>query len=178
MAVGALFPHVTWSLIASDVYILAGEQLHDLGQYILPELERALATGAGNLLRYAPVGPCLVVALFAFATQPWVCAERTERVSRNLNLGNNCNETLLGILYNLLDIFLCVVTAIRNAVKTLIVSCGRLLAQASYLGEQGVFLYFDAPSLVLGKVPVETVHLVQCKNVNDLFNSLDVPEVT
>ena len=177
LAVGALLPHIARSLVAANVYIFTGEQCHHLVKHILPELEGALLACAGNLLRHAPVGPCLVVALLALAAEPRICAQCAQRVTGDLNLGHYGDEALLCILHNLLYLLLCVVAAIGDAVESLVVACRGLLAQASNLGEQRVFLYLYAPALVLGQVPVETVHLVHGKDVQHLLYCLNVPEV-
>ena len=50
-------------------------------------------------------------------------------------------------------------------------------APCAALRQQGVFLDFDAPTLVVGEVPVEAVDLVESHQVDELFHLLDGEEM-
>ena len=43
-----------------------------------------------------------------------------------------------------------------------------LVALGTNLGEQRIFLYLDAPSLVVGEMPMEAVDIVQREHVDKL----------
>ena len=97
----------------------------------------------------------------------------------DINLGDNLNETLLGILHNILYILMGVETAIVYAIGLHITPGAHLaLAPSAHFGKFRIFLYFNAPALVLGQVPVKTVHLIGCHHIYNLLHLLLAIEVT
>ena len=98
-----------------------------------------------------------------------------------VNLGDNLDVACLCIVNNLLEVVECVVhaTAILGIVIE-ILSVGvaeRSLADSTDLGQLWIFGNLHAPALVIGQVPVETVHLVENHDVENLLYLLLVEEV-
>ena len=105
-------------------------------------------------------------------------------MTRHIDLGNNSDEALCSVSYNLANLILCVeVGTIRLTLqlKTVYAVCTcnlRILANATDLGELGILLDLDTPALILGDVPVETVHLVHCGCIDYGLNLVNSEEVT
>ena len=87
-----------------------------------------------------------------------------------LDLGNDGDEAIRGILDDLLDLLLSIVATIL-----LTVALDTLGADA---GQARVLLDLDAPALILREVPVQTVDLEHAQEVDVLLHILDGEEVT
>ena len=83
-------------------------------------------------------------------------------------------------MHDLADLFLGVESPVGRSVvfgRIGVVAHDRLPAHRPDAGQFGVFLDFDAPALIFGQVPVETVHLVQGEDVDEFFDLVRGPEV-
>ena len=88
-----------------------------------------------------------------------------------LGVGNNLAKVVEGVEH---------ATAVLGVVKELLtvaVVGKRTLTDGTHLGELGVLGDVYAPALVVGQVPVETVHLVQSHEVQHLLHLVLVEEV-
>ena len=91
-------------------------------------------------------------------------------VTGKVNFGDNFNVARLCISYNFAKVFLAVphtTTVFCIVVERLSVAniAERRRANGAHFCEFGVFGNLNAPALVVGQVPVEAVHLVECHNV-------------
>ena len=60
LAFRAMLPPRLRALVAPDVDVLRGEELYDLGQYVVDELERGVVAGAQHFVAHAPLRPHVV----------------------------------------------------------------------------------------------------------------------
>ena len=86
-----------------------------------------------------------------------------------LKLRHDGDEAVGCILHDVLDFFLSVVTGMFYAFAFHTLSC--------YLHELRILLDFDAPALVVGEVPVHTVHLEESYHVDILLHVFGRHEV-
>ena len=82
------------------------------------------------------------------------------------------------VLNNGFCLFLGIETAMRFAVElACIVANHRFGTHRRNLGQLGIFLYFDAPTLVVGKVHVKAVDVVQGQDVDKRLHFFEGEEV-
>ena len=93
-------------------------------------------------------------------------------MSGKVNLGDYRYVTLCCILYNLAALLLCVEerTIVLAVILGAVASDDGLIALCCDGSELGVLLYLDAPTLVIGQVPVETVEVVECEHVDEALD--------
>ena len=182
LAVGTLLPVAHVDFVATNVNIVIGEQVEHLTIDVLAELQHAVLAGTkrrGEEL--SPAGALL-------AGESVVVVDSAEAVAGNIDFGHDIYATLTGEGNYLADIILRVKTTIfplridilrrqlqigivlRHSIAHAhgILIVGRTPGAA--LGEQRVFLDFDAPALVVGQVPMELVDLVECQHVEQLHH--------
>ena len=176
LALGALLPALLGALVAADVDVLRGEELHDLGQNPLEELEGLVVAGAEHLLGHAPFAPHLVGA--ARAAQLGVGGQCGEHVARKVDFGNHRDAVLGGVGHHVAHLILRVVSAVGGVVGGApLLADHRMAAEGAHLRQTGVALDFEAPALVVGQVPVQRVELVQRHDVDDALHLVDREEV-
>ena len=116
---------------------------------------------AQDIVCHAPHAPHLIGS--AGATKLGIGCQRTQHVPRHVNLGDDSDIALGSISHDVAYFLLGVETAVADAVIH-----GRIVAQrgtvtpTTNLGQSGVFLDFNAPALVIGQMPMQLVHAVQC----------------
>ena len=103
------------------------------------------------------------------ATKFRICRHGSHKVTGHVNFRDDFDVALLSVSHNFLDFFLCIevrtvgfvcpVVAIVHIYRPRVSTCR---ANGS---EFGVTLDFYAPTLVVGQVPVETVHLIHRHDV-------------
>ena len=102
------------TLIASDMDKFRRKKFENFIEYILKELEcRFLCTI--NLLEYAPFGSSLVMILKT-ALKFRIASDCSKSVTRKLDFRNNGHITLCSILHKFLNLFLGVISAMRNTI--------------------------------------------------------------
>ena len=156
--------------------IARGEEGYDFGENIVDECENAVVAGAEHVVRDAPHGPHLIGP--SRTPEMGVGGKCGLHVAGKVYLGYDGDVSVGGIVDHFLDLLLSVEAAVRCAViLAWIASDDSLLASGAYFGEQGIFFNLHAPSLVVGKMPVETVHVVECHHVDVAFGLVDREEV-
>ena len=103
-------------------------------------------------------------------------------MSRKVNLRNHGDAELLGISHHLAHIVLGVETAVADAVLlvlriAVLITYDGLAAPGTHVGELRIGLDFSSPSLVLSKMPVETVELEGGHHIEHLLDFLYGPEM-
>ena len=96
----------------------------------------------------------------------------------HVDFGDHGDVALLSVLHNLARLLLGVETAVGNAVVEVGVSAKdgtRTLRTDG--GELGIFLNLYAPTLIVGQMPVEDVHVVHSQQVDELLDEAHTPEV-
>ena len=97
-------------------------------------------------------------------------------MSWHLYLRDDGDIPLRGIFHKITDLFLCVIPSVGLSVvdSRSQRAYDGLFPPLSFLCQQRVFLYLQTPTLILGKVPMEPVHLVQRHQVDVPFQEVDV----
>ena len=96
---------------------------------------------------------------------------------RNINFGDNGDIAVLSVFYNFLYLLLSIVSAIRFAVELMgfifeQMSDKRFFTHRTYLSKARVFFYFNAPTLVVGEMPMEFIEVVQSEYINILLDEI------
>ena len=90
---------------------------------------------------------------------------KRERVPRNVQLRHDGDPALGGVRDNLLELLLRIISPLLTQK-----GFGALKAR--------IFLRFETPPLIFGKMPVEKIHLVKRHHVENRLDALDLKEVT
>ena len=171
------FPSVTWSFIATDMYILWWEYFDDFTHYIFQELHGFIITDAEYVFKYAPTR-----THFIWTTRTshfWISGQCSKHVSRQVYFRNYCDVAFLCIFHDFFSLFLCIEAAIRCIVILLCVfSNYRATALRTYFRKFRIFFNLNTPALVFRQVPVESIHIVQCQQVYIFLYKLFWEEVT
>ena len=168
LAVWTFRPAGLRALVATDVDVLGGEKGCDFGDDGVHESEHRLLSRTVNEVGSAPIGE--ITDRFHRAGKLWIRTDSGHRVTGHLNFGDNGNEAFGGIGNHLADLLLSVVTSMGAALE--------LAAPGTDLGQAGVFLDFDAPALIVGKMPVHRIDLVLREDIDlflDLLNAEKMP---
>src|SRR5215213_6705333 len=89
----------------------------------------------------------------------------------HLNFRNYRYMTIHCVLHYFFYFVLC----IKSAIFYVVISFARVaandsaIAATAYLGKLWIFFYFNAPSLVISKMPVEIIHFMQSDVINIFF---------
>ena len=159
------------------------EKADDLFQHPLDEFEGRLLADAEHPVVDIPGLAHLV--LFARAAEPRIGGQRAHGMSGEFDLGDHRDKTLRGVVHDVADLVLRIVTAIGRFVElaVFVVLAARVAADqrtaayGTHLGQFRVFLNLDTPSLVVGQVPVEHVELMQGHDIERLLHFVDREEM-
>ena len=161
------------------MYISEREHICKFIDYILCKLHSLRIGNIDHITRHTLPQPNLVLVFGVAREELRIRSNGRLRMSGYINFGNYLNKTLLCIFYNLFYIFTGIETTIAYSIRLYISPCADLaVAPSANLGQLRVFLYLDAPALVLGQVPMEAVHLVSSHNIKNLLYLLLAVEVT
>ena len=179
LAVGVCLPLVAGAFVAAYMYVFAGEELCDLTQHVLQELHGLLAAHVEHLLGNAPYGPYFVgLGLAAGATELGVRCQSRLHVAGEVDFRDDGDTALSRICNDVPDLVFGVVAAVAYAVVGVPVAAHhRAVAEGADLGEAGIFVDFDPPSLVFAQVPVEAVELENGHHVKHLLDLIDAEEM-
>ena len=169
----ARLPLILHRLVAAGVDPVTGEERQHFGQHVLHEVD-------GRVRRIEDVGVHAPVRedleLLAGVAEPGIRGDRGLRVPRHLDFRHDRDEARLGVGDDLADVVLRVEAAVRNVVvdplrRVRIRALGadeRLAPPRSHRREQRILLDLDAPSLIVGQMPVKAVQLMEGEEV-DVF---------
>ncbi|EJX04670.1 hypothetical protein EVA_07223 [gut metagenome] len=178
LAVFILFPLRSRTFITTQVNVAEGENIGQFVNHILGELYSLRVGDIDYLSRNTLREPYLVLIGIITSEEVGIRSDCSLRVTGNVDLGNDFNETFAGILHNFAGFFLRIVAPITLAIRFHIAPTQHLaVSPATNRGQLRVLGDFDTPALVLGQVPVETVHLVSSHHVNDLLDFIFTKEV-
>ena len=178
LAFGALVPPHLGALIATDVNILIGEEGHNLLQHILGELHRLVVTHTQQVLRHTPDGPHLIGA--TRTSQLGVGSQCSHHMAGHINLRDDVDVSLGSVGHHLPNLLLRVETPLsigHTVPHARIATNNRLTAGGCHRGQQGVLLNLNTPTLVIGQVPMKSVHIVQGEHINVFLHKLHPIEV-
>ena len=153
------------------------EDVHQLRKDVFEEPVRLLLAGAEHLFGDAPgradaVGP-------AGASQLRIGGQGPLHVSGEVDFGDDRDAPFFRIGDDFAHLLLGIVAPVADAVVAVeVLPDHGAGAEGAHLGEPGVFLDLHAPSLVVGQVPVEPVHLEeqhQVERLLDVFDGIEVP---
>ena len=176
LAAGTLLPPHLRSLVAADMDVFRREDLHQFRQHTFHETESLLLAGTEDILEHAPVALHLVGT--ARAAQFGIGLQRSQHVARHVNLGNHRDIAFLGIAHDFLQLLLRETAAVgRTVVNRRVAAQYRVVALRALLYQLRIAVNGHAPALVVGQVPVETVHIVQRHRVEILLHKLHAEEM-
>src|SRR5215471_21372084 len=102
-----------------------------------------------------------------------IASERGGRVTGHFDFWNDRDEPISGISDNLPNVILGKIPTIRCAIaQARIAEYRGVCPLRTDLGQTWILLYFDAPSLIFGQMPVQQVQLMGCHEVEDPFHGL------
>ena len=180
LAVGTLLPGLLGALVATNVYIVAGKQVHHFCQYIFQKAESMLF-GAIDLVEHVEV-VAHHIRLAQTAGQFRIGCQCRRGMSGHFYFGDDGDEAVGSILHDFPDLVLRVVAACGFPVE----AAGIIIVRMAYLclrtvradfRQAGIFLDLDAPALVVREVEVEDIHLVGSHQVDELQHFLLGQEV-
>ena len=168
-------PHLR-SLVAADMNVFRRENLHQFRQHTLHERERLLLAGTQDIVEDAPMALHLVRT--TRASQFRISLQRAKHVARHVDLGNHRDKPLLRIAHNLLQFLLRVAAAVRRPViNRRVASQYRIVTHRALLRQLRIAVDGHAPALVVGQMPMETVHVVHRHRVEVLLHKLHAEEM-
>ena len=177
LALGALLPSLLGALVAADMDVGRGEHVAELSEDGLEECQRLGIASAEHLPHHAPVGSHGIGA--ARAAQVGEDVQGTLHVARHVYLRHHVDVALGRIANDVAALLLRVEAAVGDVVvdaHTARTDDG-LLPHAALLRQVGQRLHLEAPTLVLGQMPVELVAAMQRHRIEELFDELDGEEV-
>ena len=173
----AFLPAFFGAFVAADVDVFRREEFHDFRQHTLEELECLFVACAQHIFGNAPAFPYLVRA--ARASEFRIRGEGRQHVSRKVYLGNHLDSAVGGIGYDFANLILREIASIGNMVAGIPVLANHsAVAPAAHLNQTRVFFDFNAPPLIIGQMPVESVQFVHGHDVEVAFHLLDAEEMT
>ena len=115
----------------------------------------------------------------ACAAQLGIRSQGCHHVAGHVDLGHNRDVSLGGIFHDVANLIVGVVAAVGRAVLNLrVMSEHGLRALRAHLRQLRIAGHAEAPALIVGDVPVETVHVVKRDEVDIFFDKLHGEEVT
>ena len=178
-----MLPSDAGTLISADVDVAAGEDIAHLREHLLEELHGAWITGTQHIVGHSPYGPNLIGT--ARASQFGIYAQGCHHVPREVYLGDDVDVAFCGIPHDVAHLLLGVVAAspvLRVVVEIAVLAVTvatyhRLLADAGLGSQFRHGFHLEAPSLVVGDVPVELVDAVQGQYVDEGLDVFGIEEV-
>ena len=169
----ARLPLILYGLVAAGMDPVTRKERQHFGQHVLHEMH-------GRVRRIEDVGVHAPVRedfeLLAGVAEPRIRGDRGLRVPRHLDFRHDRDEARLGVRDDLADVVLRVESAVRNVIVDplrrvrirMLDADERLTAPGSHRREQRILLDVDAPSLIVGQMPVKTVQLMDGEEI-DVF---------
>ena len=113
------------------------------------------------------------------ATQFWIAGKSGQHMAWHINLWYDGDVSLCRISHYLTDFSLGVITAIgRLVIKVRVGADNRTTSIRADRYELGPLWDLDAPALIVGDVPMESVHIVHSKQVDELLDKGDREKMT
>ena len=177
IALRAGLPLLGRSFVATDMDDLRWEDVHNLREHTFYKIVNLRIAHAEHIFIHAPIVAHLIRA--ASATQLGIAGQSSQHMAGHIDLGHNGDVALGSISHYVASLLLGVESAVRNAIIQVGIGaqCGARThgADGSEFGES---LDLYSPSLVVGKMPVESVHIVHGQQVDVLLYEIDREEMT
>ena len=148
---------------------LRREEIKNLRKHIFNELIDAGIPHAKHILIDAPIMAYLIRA--TRATKFWIAGKSSQHMTGHVDLWHDGDVSLCGIGHNLTDFSLGVIATIGClVVKVRVGADNRTTTIGTDGNELGPLWNLDAPALIVGKVPMESVHVVHSEQVDELLD--------
>ena len=169
LAVGALFPVFFSHLVAANVYIFIREKWNNLLVDVFAEFESRI------FARTHRRRECLSPTGFGKTSHSVVVAYCSQHMPRHIYFGNHIDTSFSGISHHIFYLFLGIEATVHLFAVDFAIAVGWhhhigivpgfgaseaymvlliVSAPSTFLGEERVALDFDAPTLVVGEMPV------------------------
>ena len=161
LAVRTYAPSHFHGVVTAYMNNLIGKKLHYLIRNFVYEFKRAVLTGAQNVVLNAPARRH--IPLLPEAGELRVRSYCRHRMPWHVKFRNNLYKALAAILYNIAYLLLGIISfaVICFSVAT--------AAVRALLRKHRIFIDFNAPALVIGKMPMKNIQLVKCHKVYKTF---------
>ena len=178
LTLGTLFPTVLGTFVSADMDELRGEYIAKFAQHFLEEYESLRVAAAKHVTTDSPIGFHRVGT--ALASKIGEHVKGSHHVAGQIDFRDDIDVSLSSIAHNLATIVLGIVASVALTVVDTHVSRSdnRLLTHTSIHCQSREPLYLEAPSLVVGQVPMELVAAVQRHHVEILFDEVYREEMT
>ena len=165
------------TFVSANMNVFRREQFGDFGQHILKEYHCLLLACAEHIVRHSPSSPDFVRA--SGAAELRICSEGGKHVARKVDFRDDGYAFLCGIFYHGLYLVLGVVSAVRDIVISVpVLPDDSAFAYRTLFGQFRIPLNLHSPSLVVGEMPVEHIHLVYCHHVKDFLDFRNIEEMS
>ena len=166
---GAFFPSHLGALVSSYVNVLGRKNLHNFCQYVIDKSQHAVVPCTKHFFGHTPHSPHFVRT--SGASQVRIRGQCRLHMSRQIDLGDHGNIAFGSIIHDFPGLLLRVKTAIRlTVIFTAIMPDHRFRATGTYCCQLRIFLYLDTPSLVVGNMPMQSVHVMQNHHIDKLLH--------
>ncbi len=153
------FPACLGRLVTTNMDVLRRKDLHHFGQHSLQKGECLLLAGAEHIVEHTPFTGYLIGT--TGTTQLGISSQRCQHMTGQVHFGDDGDVPLLRIFYHLFQLLFGVESAMGYTVILARVAADHcFLTHGSLLDEFGISINFDAPSLVVGQVPVKAIDVV------------------
>ena len=96
----------------------------------------------------------------------------------HVDFGDDGDVAVGRIAHDIADFVLSVVTAVADAVvDRRVMAQHGAVAPRTHFGQPRIFLYFHAPALIIGQVPVQAVHAVEGHDVDVALHRFHAKEM-
>ena len=148
---------------------LRREEIKNLRKHIFNELIDAGIPHTKHILIDAPIMAYLIRA--TRATKFWIAGKSSQHMTGHVDLWHDGDVSLCGIGHNLTDFSLGVIATIGClVVKVRVGADNRTTTIRTDCDELGPLWDLDSPALIIGDVPMESVHIVHSKQIDELLN--------
>ena len=163
------FGHSFQRVLGADMEESAGEELNHLAEHVENELQCVVVSGAENVIVYALLSADL--ERHSLAGELGVGGEHGKRVSGHIELGDDFNIVVVRIGDYLAYFVLGEMP--RIFLVEVVLPEIRAVAVRADGDKLGVAVNLNAPALVVGQMPVHSVHLDERRGIDELFDVLD-----
>ena len=182
LAKGIFLPAVGGAFVTTKVDVASGEHFCHIVQHRFEEVNHLVVADVQHISGDTSSHTNFIRAI-GEATQLWIGCKCSHHVTRHVDFGDDFDVSFGSISHNLAQVIEGVIHAatIFRVVKEPTINAiahKRAFTTASHLGEFGIFGNLDAPTLVVGQVPVQTIHLVERHDVENALHLVLVEEVT
>ena len=95
-------------------------------------------------------------------------------MARQVDLGDDLNESIACIIYEIAQFLLCVHATVRDVVASpaRITTDQRAIARSAYGCKSGILFDLHPPALIIGEMQMQSVHLHQCHPIDHAANEI------